>query len=181
MQMGKLAEAREKGIFGMTETILVKLLEHNNWANLHIVEACSSLTDDQLDATPLPTSEWSIRHTLSHLVEAQRGYLSLLTRSRETRHQAPFSFTELRESAKESGEGLLALIRDEIRQDFRTRIQTSDGYLVEPWVVVVQTINHATEHRRQMCRMLRILDVTPPNLDGWSFGEFTDAVVPNPA
>ena len=177
--MGKLAK-REKGVFGMTETILVKLIEHNNWANLHIIEACSALTDDQLDATPLPTSEWSIRFTLSHLVEAQRGYLSLLTWSRE-RRQAPLSFAELRESVKASGEGLLTLIGDEARQDFRTRIQTSDGYLVEPWVVVVQTINHATEHRRQLCRMLRILGVTPPNLDGWSFGEFTDAVVPNPA
>ncbi len=40
-QMGKLAK-REKGVFGMTETILVKLIEHNNWANLHIIGACSA-------------------------------------------------------------------------------------------------------------------------------------------
>ena len=59
--------------------ILVKLLEHNNWANLQMIEACSTLTGEQLDATPLPTSAWSIRHTLHHLVESQQGYVSLLT------------------------------------------------------------------------------------------------------
>lgn len=31
--------------------ILVKLFEHNRWANLRAVEACAALTDAQLDAT----------------------------------------------------------------------------------------------------------------------------------
>ena len=34
----------------MTEQILGRLFEHSNWANLQIIEACSYLSDEQLDA-----------------------------------------------------------------------------------------------------------------------------------
>ena len=44
---------------------------------------------------------------------------------------------------------------------------------MEPWVVMVVVINHATEHREQISSMLSALGVTPPNLDGWSYGEVT--------
>ena len=53
--------------------ILAKLIEHNNWANFQIIETCSALSEEQLDTVPLPTSSWSIRHTLFHLVESQEG------------------------------------------------------------------------------------------------------------
>ena len=36
----------------MTENILGRLFEHNNWANLQIIQACSALSDEQLDAEP---------------------------------------------------------------------------------------------------------------------------------
>ena len=32
----------------MTDNFLFKLFEHNNWANLQIIQACSSLSDEQL-------------------------------------------------------------------------------------------------------------------------------------
>lgn len=43
---------------------------------------------------------------------------------------------------------------------------------------MVQIINHATEHREQIRSMLNALGVTPPNLDGWSFGEATNVLIP---
>jgi len=42
----------------------------------------------------------------------------------------------------------------------------------------VQVINHAHEHREQICSMLNALGVTPPDMDGWAFGEATGALVP---
>ncbi|MFN8177774.1 MAG: DinB family protein [bacterium] len=161
----------------MTETFLTKLFEHNHWANLRIIAACSALTDEQLDAAPQAGSSWSIRHTLTHIVEAQRGYLSLLTLPPEARRAAPLAFAELRESAARSGEGLLALARDETRRTFEPRLRTTDGYLVEPWVVMVQIINHASEHRRQICGMLRAIGAPAPDLDGWTFAESVGALV----
>ena len=78
-------------------------------------------------------------------------------------------------SATASGEALLALAHDEDNEP--TQLRTSDGYLVEPWVIMLQVINHASDHRRQICGMLRAIGVTPPGLDGWGFGEAEGALV----
>jgi uncharacterized damage-inducible protein DinB len=43
---------------------------------------------------------------------------------------------------------------------------------------VVQVINHAAEHREQICSVLSALGVTPPDLDGWAYGEATKALIP---
>ena len=161
----------------MSENILVKLFEHNNWANLQIIQACSALSDEQLDAEPQSATKGSIRRTLLHLVASQQGYLSLLTLPVEARLHTPPAFAELQKAASISGEGLLALARDEPSERLKTQLQTTDGYFVEPWVVMVQVINHATEHRRQIAGMLRSLGVTPPRLDGWAYGEATHTVV----
>jgi uncharacterized damage-inducible protein DinB len=161
----------------MTDNFLVKLFEHNNWANLKIIQACSALSDEQLDTEPQSATKGSIRRTLLHLVSAQQGYLSLLTMPVEERHDVHPIFAELQESARMSGEGLLELVRDE-RKHPKTRLQTMDGFYVEPWVVMVQIINHATEHREQINSMLSALGVTPPDMDGWSYGEATNALIP---
>ncbi len=162
----------------MAENILEKLLEHNNWANLRIIRACSALSDKQLDAEPQSVTKGSIRLTLMHLVASQQGYLSLLTLPVEARGHATPEFAELEQAAISSGEGLLALARDASSTFPKTRLQTTDGFFVEPWVVLVQVINHATEHREQICSMLSSLGVTPPDMDGWAYGEATKALTP---
>jgi uncharacterized damage-inducible protein DinB len=43
---------------------------------------------------------------------------------------------------------------------------------------MVQAINHATEHREQIKSMLSSLGVTPPDIDGWAYGEVTNALIP---
>jgi uncharacterized damage-inducible protein DinB len=161
----------------MTENILVKLFEHNNWANMQIIEACSALSDEQLDAEPQSVTQGSILSTLTHLVSSQRGYLALLTLPLEARPTAPLAFAELQESLRLSGEGLLALVRD-VDTFPQTRLQTRDGSYVEPWVVVVQIINHATEHREQIKSMLSAWGITPPDIDGWDYGDVTKALIP---
>lgn len=162
----------------MTENFLEKLFEHNNWANLQMIQTCSSLSEEQLDAEPQSVTKGSIRRTLVHLVSSQYGYLRTLTLPLEERVNSPtVAFADLEESARLSGEGLLALARGE-RNPFNSPLQTRDGYYVKPWVLMVQVINHATEHREQISSMLSNLGVTPPDLDGWSFGEATRALIP---
>jgi uncharacterized damage-inducible protein DinB len=162
----------------MTENFLEKLFEHNNWANLQMIQACSALSDEQLDAVPQSVTKGSIRRTLLHLVASQHGYLSLLTLPVEERLDIhPTTFAELQKSARVSGEGLMSLARGE-QKPLKSQLQTKDGYFVEPWVVMVQIINHATEHREQISSMLSALDITPPDLDGWGYGEATNALIP---
>jgi len=162
----------------LTRNILAKLFEHNNWANQKILEACASLTDEQLDAPPQSATEGSIRNTLLHLVSAQYGYLRLLTLPVEKRRErVTVEFAFIERSLKDSGEKLLDLARDAGKLP-TTRLQTRDDYWVEPWVLMVQIINHATEHREQIKSMLTALGITPPSIDGWDYGESVSALVP---
>ena len=161
----------------MTNNYLVKLFEHNNWANGKIIEVCSTLSAEQLDAEPHSVTKGNIRETLVHLVGSQRGYLALLTLPPEERPTTPLAFAELQESARLSGEGLVAIAKGE-REPSGNPLQTKDNYHVDPSVVMVQIINHATEHREQIKSMLTALGVTPPEIDGWDYGIATNTLVP---
>lgn len=161
----------------MSKSIIMGLFEHNNWANLQIIQACSSLSEEQLDAEPQTITKGSIRSTLQHLINSQEDYLSQLM-GIESRFnwQTPPDFDELRQAATDTGEGLIALTRDESSNSLQTKFE-KDGYSVEPWLVMVQTINHATEHREQIKSMFSNLGITPPRIDGWAYGKVTNALV----
>ena len=161
----------------MESSILARIFEHNNWANQHMIHICSNLNDRQLDVPAQSATRGTIRETLIHLATAQRNYLSLLTMSVEERPEGPVEFSDLLESMDHSGDALLQLARDEGRGSLKSRVRTSDGYEVEPWVVMLQAINHACEHREQISSMLTSLGLTPPDLDGWEYGEAAKALV----
>jgi uncharacterized damage-inducible protein DinB len=160
----------------MASDYLRKLLEHNNWANLRVIDACANLNDDQLDAEPSPSTKGSIRVTLWHLMAAQQRYVWRVTGQEPAFNwQAPPSFAELKEAALVSGEQLLTIAKDDPQAMLETQFEGTN-YLVEAWVVMVQTIYHAGEHREQIKSMLTALGVTPPETDGWLFGESTGAL-----
>ena len=162
----------------MTKNFLVKLFEHNNWANQKIIQACYVLSDEQLDAEPHSVTKGNIRSTLVHLVSSQYSYLRTLTLPLEERlHSPTVAFADLEESARLSGGGLLALANGE-QKPLDARLKTRDGFYTASCVVMLQVINHSTEHREQIKSMLSALGVTPPDIDGWDFGEATKALVP---
>lgn len=164
----------------MTGNFLIKIFEHNNWANQKIFEACAALSSEQLDTEPHSATRGTIRRTLEHMGNSQRGYLALLTTPVETRREYPqpiTNMTDLQDSVRQSGEALLALAKGE-QQPFTSRLETTDGFYTEPWVVMLQVINHATEHREQIKSMLSALNVEPPNIDGWDYAEVNDALIP---
>ncbi len=82
----------------MGDDVLVKLFEHNNWANIQMIQACSALSDELLDAEPHSATKGTIRQTLLHLVSSQRGYLNLLTLPVEQREKLPLAFEDLKGS-----------------------------------------------------------------------------------
>lgn len=163
----------------MTATVLSRLFEHNNWANNLILDACSKLTDAQLDAQPQSATKGTIRETLSNFVRAQQIYLRDLTRVEPSfTWEDPPALEKLRESLTRSGQGFLEIASDESGRLPKSRVQTRDGSLVEPWVVMLQAINHATKHREQINSMLTALGLTPLDMDGWSYAQVTKAVTP---
>ena len=160
----------------MADKVLTKLIEHNNWANLEMVRACSELDGEQLDAVVGPVAKRSMREELLHLVDAQEDYLAFLTLPPGARARTPPTFAELEESVRSSGARLLRLAQGEDPALLQESIH-DEGYRFEPWVLMVQAINHATEHRRQIAGLMRAIGASPPQLDGWAYGETRGAVV----
>ncbi|MCA9884090.1 MAG: hypothetical protein KC615_14590 [Anaerolineae bacterium] len=165
----------------MTVNFLERFFEHNHWANLQIIQACMALSDEQLDAEPKSATYGSIRSTLLHFLTSQLDYLRMLTLTVEERKEVEtpdVTFDEIEEAAIYSGEAFITLARDASRIFNEVQIQQPDGYVAEPWAIILQAINHANEHREQIKSMLTALGVTPPRIDGWKYARITEALIP---
>jgi uncharacterized damage-inducible protein DinB len=153
-------------------TIIADFFRYNLWANLRVLDACAGLDDAQLDASIRGTFG-SVRETLVHIIGAEEGYVHRFTgqRTEPALHEGdPFpGFDELRRRARQSGEGLIAIAEQfDAGQVLRLTYQ-GQLYDVPAIFVLIQAINHATDHRSQMATILSQQDITPPELDGWSY------------
>ena len=153
-------------------TGLADFFKFNLWANLRVLDACASLDDAQLDATMRGTFG-SVRQTLMHIFAGEEGYVQRFTGQRPEpalHTHDPFpGFEELRRRARQSGEGLIVIAE---QFDPSQVLQLSyDGqlYAVPAILVLIQAINHATDHRSQIATLLSQQDVTLPELDGWAY------------
>ena len=163
----------------MAENIAIRLIEHNNWANLQLLEACEALTEAQLDLQPKTAVFGSIRETLQHIVLSQEDYVSMLaTLDHPVERENVLAFSELREMVEQSGRELLSLLQKFPGKLLQSQLHLKDGYKVAPWVFLVQVINHATEHREQIKSVISGFGIEPPRIDGWKFGEQQEALSP---
>lgn len=154
-------------------TPLEELFKHNLWANLQMLEACSRLTDEQLEAV-IPGTYGSIRSTLLHIVGAEEGYVARLKGQPRPplREEADFTgFDDLRAAAVQSGEALIEIAEKGPPTELLSYISMQGDHVELPSaVMLVQVINHATEHRDQINAVLTHLKVDPCELDGWAYG-----------
>ena len=166
---------------------LLELFRHKTWATLRLIEYCQALGDEHLDAT-IPGTYGTIRMTLRHLVDAEQGYYSMLTRKpfRTKEEAAAFVFSdplpdgpvplaELAARIRHLGPRWEALTQDPDAQD--REVTATDGYRMPGAVPMAQAIHHADDHRTQIMSILgaRGLDAPGPNgLDVWGHAEAAD-------
>jgi uncharacterized damage-inducible protein DinB len=151
-------------------TTLDAMFEHNRWANAVLLEACRDLTPEQL-ATSVVGTYGDLGSTLAHIASGEVFYTQLLTRWKPPtgwQQDDPFPGVDpLLEVVAETGARLLAAARS-IPGD--QRIERDPGELIPAWVILVQAINHATEHRAHAATILTQLGIEPPAIDGWAHG-----------
>lgn len=159
------------GTSGTANAVLVDLFRHNSWANLRLLEACESLSDEQLD-TALPGTYGTIRDTLLHVVRAEVSYVARVTGRRPgepPKHGEFPGFNRLKDDVRWTGEELLklALAADESG----TVRETGQGKQVQYPLsaLLTQAINHATEHRSQIATILTQQGIEPPDMSGWQY------------
>ncbi len=156
---------------------LLELFRHKTWATLRLIEHCQGLKDEHLDAT-IPGTYGTIRDTLRHLVAAEEGYVSILTRERFPTKEAAAAFVfadplpvgpvpldQLAERVRRLGPRWEALAQD---TDLPGReVTTTDGFRMPGAVIMAQTIHHADDHRTQVLSILGARGLEVPELDVW--------------
>jgi uncharacterized damage-inducible protein DinB len=155
-------------------TGLADFFKYNLWANLRLLDACANLSDAQLDATTRGTFG-SVRATLMHIVAGEEGYVQRFTGQRPEpallEHDPFPGFDELRRRARLSGEEMIA-IAEQWEQGQVLYLSYQGQFFAVPAIfVLIQAINHATDHRSQIATVLSQQDVTLPELDGWAYYE----------
>jgi uncharacterized damage-inducible protein DinB len=163
-------------------SVLTSLFRHNTWANLKLLDFCAGLTDEQLKTTAVG-AYGSLRATLAHMIGAEVDYTCRVT------GKAPPAwlfgdenpgFDVLKDTARQAGEELVGLA---VIARADTTVRETDpqaGLSVEYPLssLLVQAINHATEHRQQVSAIITQLGLEPPAMDGWAYmeamGEFRE-------
>jgi uncharacterized damage-inducible protein DinB len=155
---------------------------HHVWATLRLIDACQTLTPEQLDA-PVPGTYGSILETTRHLVGGDTYYLSHLTG--DPAREIDSGHMDLRElrAAMEADERtwIESLAKD---LDYDTVVKDVDGGGYERDASIglrlAQALHHGTDHRSQICTALTTLGVEPPGIDVWEFGAQTGRVLDVP-
>ncbi|HUS16364.1 MAG TPA: DinB family protein [Chloroflexia bacterium] len=167
-------------------SVLAALFQHNAWANLKLLDYCEALPAEQLDATA-PGTYGAIRDTLLHIVGAEASYVQRVNGKRPDapmkRGQFP-GFAVLKQVAGWTSDELLQLARS-ARADTRVQEPLTGGATMGQYKLtslIVQAINHSTEHRTQVSTILTGLGLEPPDMTGWQYmvdtGEYQEIATP---
>ncbi|RIK42270.1 MAG: hypothetical protein DCC58_11255 [Chloroflexi bacterium] len=153
---------------------LVELCRHNAWANERLFAACEGLSEAQLDAT-LSGTFGSIRDTLLHIVGAQERFVTALAEAGPVlvfREREPFpGVAALREIARNSSAALGELAAQAQPGATATTPHRGVYYTLPVWLLLLQALTHATEHRTQVAAILTQQGIQPPGMDGWTYHE----------
>jgi uncharacterized damage-inducible protein DinB len=152
-------------------SVLAALFRHNAWASLQLLDFCAGLSDDQLDASAVGTYG-SIRDTLLHLVGGEVSYVERvngkLPPNPPPEDRFP-GFEVLAEAVRWANDELLQLAlstRSDTIVTHRMEEGTEEYKLAD---LMVQVIDHATEHRTHISTIITQLGLEPPVMDGWQW------------
>jgi uncharacterized damage-inducible protein DinB len=153
---------------------LDQLLRHMAWANAALFKQLASLPDAALGHTA-PGSEWSVGAIAHHLVTAAENYAQRLHgEPRAPERSIPTTATDITHLAEglatadaKLGAGA-ALDGGEV---LRWISFGGEPMAFPRWVLVNQSVHHATEHRAQIAGALAANGITNVDLDAidvWS-------------
>ena|SRR5687767_10725189 len=158
-------------------SVLVKLFEHNAWANVKLLDFCSRLSDEQLGATAVGTFG-TIRGTLMHMIGAEQGYVERVNGRTPpkplSRDRLP-TFEMLSDAAAWTSSQMLELALSAHADTLVEEVSPEEKVEYNLTDLLVQAVGHSTEHRSQIATTITQLGLEPPDLSGWAWMEETGA------
>jgi uncharacterized damage-inducible protein DinB len=157
----------------MPNTALAEMYRHSLWSTLRLIDACEKLTDDQLDRS-LSGTYGSIRSTLLHMLGAEDRYVARIRGKQPGPRieDEPFpGFDALRASAERTGNALIDICEN-LQEDTVLRgTWRGEPYEYPIMTLIIQALNHATEHRTHIGSLMGYQGIEPPDSDGWEYGD----------
>ena len=153
----------------MPSSLMTDAFGHHVWATIEVIDACASLTDEQL-ATTVPGTYGSIMDTLRHLVGGDVFYLDVLRQEHEPFDEATSDIPALRGVMELHADAWQAQLAGD--PDPTTDvIEFEDGgeTHVPFGVRLAQALYHGTDHRSQICTALTSVGIEPPAIEAWDF------------
>jgi uncharacterized damage-inducible protein DinB len=148
------------------DALLSRFLDHSGWATNALLEHCLGLGDEVLAATAAGTYG-TLQETLTHLADADADYLSWLTGGENVPLEGTAEPAMLRGYMRRSRDGWRAHL--ESVPDHEREVVSRDRR-APAWVLVLQVVHHANEHRAQVCSLLGAHGLPSPDIDVWAFG-----------
>jgi uncharacterized damage-inducible protein DinB len=162
--------------------LLIEAFRYHRWANLHLLDVCAKLSDEQLQLTS-PGTYGTIAATFHHLIGAEQRYLVRLEGGKAaTSERDDFpGIAALRKIAESSGDRLIQ-VAGTIKPDTMIDANWEEGKVKLPLaVVVIQALHHGTDHRTHICTILGHHEMPYGEMDVWAYGDATGAVVHLPS
>ena len=155
----------------MTTSPLSDAFAHHVWATEQVIDACATLTEEQL-ATFAPGTRGPIIETLRHICGSDTWYLTHFRteRTNPAGAERQADLAALREMIVRNGEAWSELLATDVDPD--AVIVTRDGEdtlhtAVGVWLT--QVVHHGTDHRSQVCTALTSMGIEPPDIDVWAY------------
>lgn len=163
----------------MSGSYLSAAFEHHVWANLRLIDVCGELSAEQLQAT-VPGIRGPILATLRHIVAGDAQDLFILTGDPAFDiAEEGLSLSEARLIMARNGSAWAEHIARSPDPDAMVReVDSNDGYerTAPASFRLAAALNHATDHRSQICTVLTTIGVQPPSTDVYTFGVETGRV-----
>ena len=168
------ALALDPSVLRVSGSLLRDAFAHHIWATERLIDACATLTAEQL-AMAAPGTRGPIMRTLRHIVDSDSWYLSALEATAYASVGEEPSLEELRSRITSNGRRWSELLARGVDPDDERMDREADG--TECWdpvgIRLAQVIHHGTDHRSQVCTAITILGSTPPEIDVWSYARAT--------
>jgi uncharacterized damage-inducible protein DinB len=149
-------------------SVLLELVRHKTWATHKLIALCQSL-DPALVDTAAPGTYGTIRKTLVHMVNADRGYYRRLCGEQpwERMDEDTTQLETLVERFDEVVAGWESLAHDPALAD--RDLVYPKGEIVKGAVVFAQSIHHGDVHRAHVLSILGSHNLQVPELDLWEY------------
>ncbi len=159
-------------------SLLADAFVHHTWATERLIDVCAELTREQLE-TSAPGTRGSIIATFQHMAEGETFFLSVVSGEPIAAVAENASLGELRSILTIYGATWMELLARGIDGETDV-VEHGDGWDFHAPLGfrLAQVIHHGSDHRSQICTVLSILGVTPPEIDLWAFGEATGRTRP---